>query len=39
MTKSSRRLRIPPDIVAEVENDVVRPRRVTADAPRDVIQG
>ena len=38
MTKSARRLGITPDIVSEVEDDVIRPRRVTAYTPRDVIQ-
>ena len=38
MTKSARGLGITPDIVGEVENNVVMPRRVTAYTPRDVIQ-
>ena len=38
MTKSARGLGVAPRIVSEVEDDAVRPRRVTTYTPRDVIQ-
>ena len=38
MTKSARRLGVISDVAGEVKDDVVRPRGITAYAPRDVIQ-